>query len=41
MIVFVALLILFERQRHKRSVYFCRDEWCVLEERNWTVHCVS
>lgn len=27
LIVFVFLLLVFERMRGKRSVYFCRDEW--------------
>jgi hypothetical protein len=29
LLVFVFLLLVFERMRHKKSVYFPRDEWCV------------
>ncbi len=29
LLVFVVLLLVFERMRHKKSVYFPRDEWCV------------
>jgi uncharacterized membrane protein len=29
LLVFVFLLLVFERMRHMKSVYFPRDEWCV------------